>query len=118
MPVHETNELLASSVPAREGTSMKATTIGLDIAKQIFQVHGADAEGRAVLRQRLRRNQVAAFFANLPLCVVGLEACGGAQHWVRVLSRCGSTVRLSAPPIRLALREIQQEGRQRRRSHL
>jgi transposase len=47
----------------------------------------------------LQRNQVAAFFANLPLCVVGLEACGDAQHWVRVFSRCGSTVRLSAPPL-------------------
>ncbi len=76
---------------------MKVTTIGLDIAKQIFQVHGADAEGRAVLRRRLRRNQVAAFFANLPLCVVGLEACGGAHHWARVLSRFGHAVRLIAP---------------------
>ena len=49
------------------------------------------------MRQRLRRNQVAAFFANLPLCVVGLEACGGAQYWARVLSRRGYTVRLTAP---------------------
>ncbi len=88
---------MVSSVPVQGGTSTKVTTIGLDIAKQIFQVHGADAEGRAVLRRPLRRNQVAAFFANLPLCVVGLEACGGAHHWARVLSRFGHAVRLIAP---------------------
>ena len=57
---------------------MKVTTIGLDAAKHIFPVPGADAEGRAVLRRRLQRNQVAAFFANLPPCLVGLEACCGA----------------------------------------
>ena len=50
---------------------MKIATVGLDIAKQVFQVHAADAEGRAVLRRRLRRNQVATFFANLPQCVIG-----------------------------------------------
>ncbi len=76
---------------------MKITTIGLDIAKQVFQIHAADAEGRVVLRKRLRRNQLAAFFANLPPCVVGLEACCGAHYWVRVLSRCGHSVRLIAP---------------------
>jgi transposase len=76
---------------------MKVTTIGLDVAKQIFQVHGADAEGHAVLRRRLRRSQVAAFFANLPPCVVGLEACCGAHYWSRVISRFGHTVRLIAP---------------------
>ncbi len=72
-------------------------TIGLDVAKQIFQVHGADADGRGVLRRKLRRNQVAAFFANLPPCVVGLEACCGAHYWSRVISRFGHTVRLIAP---------------------
>jgi transposase len=76
---------------------MKVTTIGLDVAKHIFQVHGADAEGRAVLRRRLQRNQVAVFFANLPPCLVGLEACCGAHYWSRVISRFGHTVRLIAP---------------------
>ena len=76
---------------------MKITTIGLDLAKQIFQVHGVDVEGRVVLRGRLRRNQVAAFFANVPPCVVGLEACCGAHYWSRVLGRFGHTVRLIAP---------------------
>lgn len=76
---------------------MKITTVGLDIAKQVFQVHAADSEGRAVLRKRLRRDQVAEFFANLSPCIVGLEACGGSHYWARVLSRLGHTVRLIAP---------------------
>ena len=76
---------------------MSVTTIGLDISKRFFQVHGADASGRAILREKLRRNQVAAFFANLPPCVVGLEACCGSHYWVRVLSRCGHRVQLIAP---------------------
>jgi transposase len=76
---------------------MKITTIGLDLAKQVFQIHAADAEGRVVLRKRLRRNQLVAFFANLPPCVVGLEACCGAHYWSRVFSRFGHTIRLIAP---------------------
>jgi len=76
---------------------MKVATIGLDIAKHIFQVHGADAEGHPLLRRRLRRSQVAGFFANLPPCVVGMEACCGAHYWSRVIGRCGHTVRLIAP---------------------
>lgn len=76
---------------------MKVVIIGLDLAKHIFQVHGADAEGRALLRKRLRRSQVARFFANLPPCVVGMEACCGAHYWSRVIGRFGHTVRLIAP---------------------
>jgi len=63
---------------------MSVATVGLDIAKQFFQVHGVDAHGRVVLRKKLRRSQVAAFFANLPVCTVGLEACCGSHYWVRV----------------------------------
>ena len=59
---------------------MKITTIGLDLAKNVMQVHGVDEQDKAVLRKQLRRNQVAAFFANLPACLVGMEACGGAHH--------------------------------------
>ncbi len=76
---------------------MRVSTIGLDIAANVFQLHGVDGEGRAVLRKRLRRGQVAAFFANLPRCLVGLEACGGAHYWARVVSRAGHEVRLLAP---------------------
>ena len=76
---------------------MSVATIGLDIAKQCFQVHGVDANGRVVLRKRLRRREVAEFFANLPPCTVGLEACCGSHYWVRVLSRSGHCVLLIAP---------------------
>ena len=55
------------------------TTVGLDLAKNVFQAHGADASGQAVLRKKLRRDQVLAFFAQLPRCVVVMEACGGAH---------------------------------------
>ena len=76
---------------------MNIATVGLDIAKQFFQVHGADDRGRAVLRKKLRRNQVSAFFANLPACTAGLEACCGSHYWVRVLTRYGHCVQLIAP---------------------
>ncbi len=76
---------------------MKIATVGLDIAKHVFQVHAADLEGRLVLRRRLQRNQVAEYFANLPPCLVGLEACCGSHYWSRVLSRFGHTVKLIAP---------------------
>src|SRR5437867_2619365 len=70
------------------------TTIGLDLGKHVFQVHGIDAEGMTVLRKRLRRNQVLGFFSRLPRCVVGLEACATAQYWARELGALGHEVRL------------------------
>ena len=76
---------------------MKITTIGIDLAKNVFQVHGADASGRAVLRKRLRRAQIPDFFANLPKCVVGIEATQGAHYWSRVIGSFGHEVRLIAP---------------------
>jgi transposase len=75
----------------------KVTTIGLDIAKQVFQVHGADRTGRAVVRRKLRRDEVARFFSEVEPCLVGIEASGSAHYWARVLSRFGHTVRLMAP---------------------
>jgi transposase len=76
---------------------MQVTTIGLDIAKNVFQVHGVDAQGRAVLRRRLARAKVLEFFAQLPPCVIGLEACGGAHHWARELRALGHDARLIPP---------------------
>ena len=76
---------------------MQVTTIGFDIAKCVFQVHGADQQGRAVLKRKLARSKVLVFFANLPPCLVGLEACGGAHFWARQLNRLGHEVRLIAP---------------------
>lgn len=72
-------------------------TVGLDLAKHVFQVHGADGSGRAALRKRLRRDQVLAFFGQLPRCVVAMEACGGAHFWGREIGKLGHEVRLIPP---------------------
>src|SRR5450759_3677864 len=76
--------------------TMKSTTVGIDLANNVLQVHGDDERGKTVLRRQLRRVQVTAFFANLPPCVIGLEACASAHYWGRTLSRFGHTVRLMA----------------------
>ena len=70
------------------------TTIGLDIAKSVFQVHGIDAQGKVVIRRQLRRRYVLAFFEKLPPCLVGIEACASSHHWSRELQALGHTVRL------------------------
>jgi transposase len=72
-------------------------TVGLDLAKHVFQLHGADRNGAVLLRKKLRRDQLLAFFAELPRCVVAMEACGGAHHWGREISRLGHEVKLIAP---------------------
>ncbi len=74
-----------------------ATVVGLDIAKSVFQVHGADAQGRPAFRKRLARGKVLEFFATIPPCRVGLEACGGAHSWARELIALGHEVRLMPP---------------------
>ena len=75
----------------------EVSTIGLDLAKNVFQAHGADAAGVPVFRKKLRRDQVLAFFAGHPLCLVAMEACPGAHHWAREISKLGHMVRLIAP---------------------
>lgn len=72
-------------------------TVGLDLAKMVFQVHGADAAGQPVLRKKLRRGQVLAFFSELQPCVVAMEACGGAHYWGREIGKLGHEVRLIPP---------------------
>jgi transposase len=72
-------------------------TIGLDIAKSVFQVHGVDAAGAVVVRRRLRRDGVLEFFGGVPPCLVGLEACGSAHHWARQIGALGHAVRLLPP---------------------
>jgi transposase len=76
---------------------MEITTIGLDIAKQVFQVHGVDASGAIVLKRRLRRGAMMDFFAGLEGCVVGMEACATAHYWARSLRSLGHEVRLIPP---------------------
>jgi transposase len=81
----------------RGASIMKITTIGIDLAKSVFQVHGADERGHVGVREQLRRDQVAVFFANLPAGLVGMEACGSAHHWARKLRGFGHEVRLISP---------------------
>jgi len=76
---------------------MTITTVGIDLAKSVLQVHAVDERGKTILRKQLKREQVAAFFARLSPCLIGMEACGSAHHWARKLERFGHTVRLMAP---------------------
>ncbi len=76
---------------------MNITTIGLDLAKNVFQVHAVDQEGRVIVRKQLRRPMVVEFFAKLPPCLVGMEACSSAHHWARELKCLGHDVRLMPP---------------------
>jgi transposase len=76
---------------------MKITTIGIDLAKSVFQIHGVDGLGKAVLKKQIRREEMPSFFANLPPCIIGMEACGSAHYWARKLQGQGHTVKLMAP---------------------
>ena len=76
---------------------MEITTIGLDLAKSVFQVHAVDADGKVIVRKALRRAQVLPFFKATPPCLVGMEACGTSHHWARELRRLGHEVRLMPP---------------------
>src|SRR6202049_2665875 len=78
----------------RGAVQMQVTTIGLDIAKNVFQVHGIDANEKVVVRKQLRRSQVIAFFAALTPCLIGMEACATAHYWARELTKLGHKVRL------------------------
>ena len=73
------------------------TTIGLDIAKSVFQVHGIDASGAVIVRRQLRRRQVLPFFRKLPACIIGIEACATSHHWARELEKLGHEVKLMPP---------------------
>src|SRR5579859_7780885 len=76
---------------------MSVVTIGLDLAKFVFQVHGVNASGHGILRRRLGRADLLPFFAKQPSCVIGIEACSSAQHWARELTRLGHKVRMIPP---------------------
>ena len=76
---------------------MKITTVGIDLAKNVIQVHGVDKRGKTVLKKSLKRMQVLPFFANQPMYLIGMEACGSAHHWARKLQTLGHIVKLMAP---------------------
>src|SRR5262245_39419303 len=81
----------------RGAVRMKISTIGIDLAKQVFAIHGVDEKGATVLRRTLRRSQVLSFFARLEPCLIGMEACSSAHYWGRELSKLGYEVRLMPP---------------------
>ena len=85
------------------------TTIGLDIAKSVFQVHGVDAGGQVVVRRQLKRRYVLMFFQKLSPCLVGIEACASAHHWSRELQAAWSHRPSNAASLREALRQAAQE---------
>ena len=76
---------------------MPITTLGIDLAKHVFQLHGVDARGHAVLSRRVKRSQLVETVASLPPCVIGMEACGSAHHWGRAFEQLGHTVKLMSP---------------------
>ena len=76
---------------------MKVTTIGIDLAKEVFQVHGVDKHGKVLLRKRLSRGKVAKFFVKIEPCLIGMEACGSSHHWARKLGEFGHTIKLMSP---------------------
>ncbi len=76
---------------------MKITTIGIDLAKNIFQIHGVDERGKVIVRKQMKRAEMSPYFSNLPPCLIGMEACGSAHHWARKLQGFGHTVKLMAP---------------------
>src|SRR5262245_35128616 len=97
--LHPARHSVLSAAPiTREEPSMTTiTSIGLDLAKKVFQVHGVDAEGKVVVARKLRRKEVLAFFAKLPPCLVGMEACGSAHYWGREIAELGNNVKLMRP---------------------
>jgi hypothetical protein len=88
-----------------EPSAMQVTTIGLDVAKHWFQVHGLDASGAVAVRRKLRRSEVLAFFQSLPPCLIGMEACATAHYWARELTSLGRYGETDAAGIREGLRQ-------------
>lgn len=76
---------------------MEITTLGIDLAKNVFRVHGVDAHGKMILQRPLKRRQVLAFMSQLQPCLVGMESCGGAHYWAREIGKLGHRVKLISP---------------------
>jgi len=89
-------ELLTNHQKVR-GSTMNIITLGIDIAKNVFHLHGTNVQGKTVLKKRLRRDQLHSFMQTLPPCRVGMEACGGAHYWARKFQSYGHTVKPIAP---------------------
>jgi transposase len=94
---HQRAKVVAVEGHQQEPSVMEITTIGLELAEHVFQVHGITEDGSVVLKKRLRRGQVHTFFAGLKPCLVGMEACATAHSWARKLRALGHDVRLMPP---------------------
>jgi transposase len=95
---HRSAKVEIRSFPLRRGgVTMNITTLGIDLAKHVFQIHGVAGNGKVVVRKQLKRQEMRAFFANLSPCLIGMEACGSAHFWARELQQFGHDVRLMAP---------------------
>src|SRR5208282_6228278 len=90
-------EVLWQPLKPRGGIKMNITTVGVDLAKTLFQLHGVNGRGKAIVRKQLKRTELSKFFMNLPPCLIGMEACAGAHFWARKLMEFGHTVKLMAP---------------------
>lgn len=76
---------------------MNIELLGIDIAKNVFQLHGVDSKGKAVLKKRITRDKLSAYVANLPACTIVVESCGGSNYWARVFQKSGHTAKLISP---------------------
>src|ERR671916_2729186 len=94
---HRRAKVVVLRPPEREASVEEVSTIGLDLAKNVFQAHGASASGAVLFRKRLRREQVLAFLAGQPRCLVAMEACASAHYWGRTIGELGHEVRLIPP---------------------
>src|SRR6201997_2929646 len=97
LPTTSSDRLIVVNESHRGAVRMQITTIGLDIAKNVFQVHGIDAAEKVVVKKQLRRNKLMEFFKKLPPCLTGMEACATAHYWARELTTLGHEVRLMPP---------------------
>jgi hypothetical protein len=86
-----------SPLNKRGASDMKITTIGVGLAKEVFQIHDVDEHGKTMLRKQLRRNKMTKFFANLEPCLISMEACGSSHHWAIKIGEFGHTVKLMSP---------------------
>jgi len=93
--------------------SKKVVRMGMDLGKNTFHVFGVGESGSVVVKKKLRRRQVLEYFANLPPCLVGMEACGSSHHWARELIKLGHEVKLISPPVCEAVCQGEQERLQR-----
>jgi transposase len=91
----------------RGGSAMQVTTVGIDLAKNVFQLHACDATGKAVLRKQLGRRRLIGFMANLPRCLVAMEAGAGAHYWAREIEKAWSRGAAHRSPVRKAVRQSQ-----------